>query len=238
MIGKTEELEGLAKSIAFWQCIFDLQASVPIQSGYRLWATFPVSISIQTFLIIRCGPNLKPPISTVCQKYSPIQKKKKNIHVCIRCNVWILFRVKYPYKRWIPTAQFSARLVYRPCPFHRSPPPYHNTTITLSMCLPVYTIRTLNHQLTISVRELRMTSSTVIAKSISPNRVDWFIYIEMITEHQFTLFSDTQACAYAQASMKNGGLMTGEKGHVRIQRGYRGSGPPWRITSYMGFYRN
>ena len=24
---------------------------------------------------------------------------------------------------------------------------------------------------------------------------------------------------------------------VRIQRGERGSGPPWKITSYMGFYR-
>ena len=25
--------------------------------------------------------------------------------------------------------------------------------------------------------------------------------------------------------------------HVRIQRGDRGSGPPWNITSYMGLYR-
>ena len=26
--------------------------------------------------------------------------------------------------------------------------------------------------------------------------------------------------------------------HVRVQRGDRGSGPPWKITGYLGFYRN
>ena len=32
--------------------------------------------------------------------------------------------------------------------------------------------------------------------------------------------------------------MTGEKGHVRIQKGVKGPDPSWKITSHMGFYRN
>ena len=56
----------------------------------------------------------------------------------------------------------------------------------------------------------------------------------MMFEHSQYLVENTSKVAFQALGFDD---TANDSWQVRIQRGDMGSGPPWQITSYMGFYR-